>query len=99
MSYLRDTQGIPKRTTGEQYRSNTIATLGQFGVSKRLESRRPRHQMHPLRHAGNLRRPPRGFPADHEFVEDLKLRDLGSAIPFTDKQVCSPKFMTIFVGA
>jgi uncharacterized protein (TIGR02453 family) len=49
--------------------------------------------------AGKLRRPPRGFPADHEFVEDLKLRDLGSAIPFTDKQVCSPKFMTIFVGA
>jgi uncharacterized protein (TIGR02453 family) len=49
--------------------------------------------------AGRLRRPPRGFPADHEFVEDLKLRDLGSAVNFTDKQVCSPNFMTTFVKA
>src|ERR1700739_2548668 len=43
--------------------------------------------------ASKLSRPPRGFPADHEFVEDLKLRDLGTAINFTDAQVCSPKFM------
>ena len=49
--------------------------------------------------AAKLRRPPRGFPADHEFVEDLKLRDLGTAINFTDKQVCSPKFMSTFVTA
>ena len=49
--------------------------------------------------AGKLRRPPRGFPADHEFVEDLKLRDLGSAVNFTDKQVCSTRFMSIFVQA
>jgi uncharacterized protein (TIGR02453 family) len=49
--------------------------------------------------AGKLRRPPRGFPADHEFVEDLKLRDLGTAVNFTDKQVCGPRFMAIFVEA
>ncbi|MFZ1142293.1 MAG: TIGR02453 family protein [Candidatus Sulfotelmatobacter sp.] len=49
--------------------------------------------------ASKLLRPPRGFPADHEFVEDLKLRDLGTAVDFTDKQVCSPKFMSIFVNA
>jgi uncharacterized protein (TIGR02453 family) len=49
--------------------------------------------------ASKLRRPPRGFPSDHEFVEDLKLRDLGTAINFTDKQVCSPKFMAIFIQA
>src|SRR5262249_41624452 len=36
--------------------------------------------------ASRLSRPPRGFPADHEFVEDLKLRDLGTAINFTDAQ-------------
>ena len=48
-------------------------------------------------HASKLRRPPRGFPADHEFVEDLKLRDLGTAVDFTDKQVCSSKFMSMFV--
>ena len=49
--------------------------------------------------AGKLSRPPRGFPCDHEFVEDLKLRDLGSAEDLTDNQVCSPKFMPIFVDA
>jgi uncharacterized protein (TIGR02453 family) len=49
--------------------------------------------------AGKLRRPPHGFPADHEFVEDLKLRDLGTSVNFTDKQVCSPKFMSTFGGA
>jgi uncharacterized protein (TIGR02453 family) len=49
--------------------------------------------------AGKLRRPPRGFPADHEFVEDLKLRDLGTSVEFPDKQICGPRFMSIFLGA
>jgi len=49
--------------------------------------------------ASKLSRAPRGFPSDHEFVEDLKLRDLGTAVNFTDKQVCSPRFMTIFTQA
>ena len=49
--------------------------------------------------AGKLSRPPRGFPCDHEFVEDLKLRDLGSAEDLTDIEVCSPRFMPIFAAA
>lgn len=49
--------------------------------------------------ASKLRRPPRGFPADHEFVEDFKLRDLGTAVNFSDKQVCSTRFMSTFVIA
>jgi uncharacterized protein (TIGR02453 family) len=49
--------------------------------------------------ASKLSGPPRGFPADHEFVEDLKLRDIGTAISFTDAQVCSPKFMALFTTA
>jgi uncharacterized protein (TIGR02453 family) len=49
--------------------------------------------------AGKLSRPPRGFPCDHEFVDDLKLRDLGCSVEFKDKQVCSPKFMSIFTAA
>jgi uncharacterized protein (TIGR02453 family) len=49
--------------------------------------------------ASKLSRPPRGFPADHEFVEDLKLRDLGTAVEFTDRQVCSPRFMSVFATA
>jgi len=49
--------------------------------------------------ASRLSRPPRGFPADHEFVDDLKLRDLGTAISFTDQQVCSPRFMATFAAS
>ena len=49
--------------------------------------------------AGKLSRAPRGFPVNHEFVEDLKLRDLGSAIEFTDKQVCSTGFITQFANS
>ncbi len=49
--------------------------------------------------ASKLSRPPRGFCSDHEFVEDLKLRDLGTAVNFTDAQVCSPRFMAIFTAA
>lgn len=49
--------------------------------------------------ATKLSRPPRGFSSDHEFVDDLKLRDLGCWVEFSEKQVCSPKFMSIFTAA
>jgi hypothetical protein len=32
-------------------------------------------------------------------VEDLKLRDLGTAVDVTDSQVYGPKFMPIFLAA
>jgi len=32
-------------------------------------------------------------------LDDLKLRDLGTSIEFTDKQVCSPQFLTTFARA
>lgn len=46
-----------------------------------------------------LSRPPRGFPCNHEFVEHLKLKDLGTSIDFTEKQVLSPRFMQLFTEA
>ena len=49
--------------------------------------------------ASKLSRPPRGFPADHEFVDDLKLRDLGTSIEFSEKQICSPQFLSTFADA
>lgn len=65
----------------------------------RAEEWRPVRKLLNWDDASKLSRPPRGFCRDHEFVEDLKLRDLGSAIEFSDKQVCSPKFMSIFTAA
>jgi uncharacterized protein (TIGR02453 family) len=49
--------------------------------------------------AGKLSRPPRGFPCDHEFVEDLKLRDVGTSVEFTTEQVCGSRFMATFAAA
>jgi uncharacterized protein (TIGR02453 family) len=49
--------------------------------------------------ASRLSRPPRGFPSDHEFVDDLKLRDIGTSVDFSVEQVCSSRFMTTFATA
>lgn len=49
--------------------------------------------------ASKLSRPPRGFPCDHEFVEDLKLRDLGTSVEFTVDQVCGPRFLPTYAAA
>ncbi len=39
-----------------------------------------------------LKRPPRGFPADHPLVEDLKLKEFVTAQKLTEKQICRPDF-------
>ena len=49
--------------------------------------------------ASKLSRPPRGFPANHEFVDDLKLRDLGTSVDFSDRQVLGPRFMQDLAAA
>jgi len=68
-------------------------------IMSRPEEWRAVHKLLNWDDAGKLTRPPRGFPAHHEFVEDLKLRDLGAAVDFTDDQVCGSRFMSIFAAA
>ena len=46
-----------------------------------------------------LMRPPRGFDPNHPFVEDLKLKDFVTTVSFTEKQVCSPRFILDFTAA
>ena len=41
----------------------------------------------------SLKRPPRGYDADHPFVEDLKRKDYYAMFPFSEKQACAPDFM------
>ncbi|MGE5205923.1 MAG: DUF2461 domain-containing protein [Chlamydiota bacterium] len=48
---------------------------------------------------GALRRPPRGYPADHPLVEDLKRKDFIASVEFSRAQVCGPKFMAEFLAA
>ncbi|MGQ0568105.1 MAG: DUF2461 family protein [Armatimonadota bacterium] len=46
-----------------------------------------------------LKRVPAGHDPEHPFAEDLKLKDLYTTTRFTDRQVCSPDFMSGFLAA
>jgi len=46
----------------------------------------------------SLKRSPRGYDANHELVDILKLKDFTALAPITQKQVCSPDFLTEFAG-
>ncbi|HEY7161095.1 MAG TPA: TIGR02453 family protein [Acidobacteriota bacterium] len=41
----------------------------------------------------SLKRPPRGFDADHPFIKDLMQTDFVSSIRFTTKEMKNPKFL------
>jgi uncharacterized protein (DUF2461 family) len=43
-----------------------------------------------------LKRPPRGFDADHPFLEDLKRKSFTTRTPFTEKQACAGDFPARF---
>jgi uncharacterized protein (TIGR02453 family) len=46
-----------------------------------------------------LRRPPRGYDANHPFIEDLKRKDFVSSVRFSDKEVTSSRFLSDFVAS
>lgn len=45
---------------------------------------------------GSLKRPPRGYPADHPFIEDLKRTDFVTSVRLTEKEICAPSFISDF---
>jgi uncharacterized protein (TIGR02453 family) len=46
-----------------------------------------------------LKRPPRGFDANHRFIEDIQRKDFVASVGFTETQVCGPRFMRDFAAA
>ncbi len=44
-----------------------------------------------------LKRPPKGYPPDHELIETLKYKDFTYFTAFDEKQACSPNFMGMFL--
>ncbi|MDQ6801659.1 MAG: DUF2461 domain-containing protein [Acidobacteriota bacterium] len=48
---------------------------------------------------GSLKRPPRGFAADHPMVEDLKRTDFVTSMALTEKEICSKNFMADFAAS
>ncbi len=47
----------------------------------------------------SLTRPPKGFAADHAFIEDLKRKDFVVSVALTEEQVCAPTLMRDFTAA
>ena len=47
----------------------------------------------------SLAKPPRGFDAQHRFVDDLKMKDYVTSITFSEDEVCSQKFLRDFAAA
>ena len=41
-----------------------------------------------------LKRPPRGYPADHPFIDDIKRTDFIATVDFPEARAYSPRFMT-----
>ena len=46
----------------------------------------------------SLIRPPRGYPVDHELIEDIKRKDFIAAEAFTDKVACSTELRDVVVA-
>lgn len=45
-----------------------------------------------------LKRVPSGFPTDHPCAEDLKLKDIFTVAPLTEKEVCAPDFLDRYLA-
>ena len=45
---------------------------------------------------GSLKRPPRGFPADHPLIDDLKRTDFVTSVRLADSELIAPGFMASF---
>jgi len=46
-----------------------------------------------------LKRPPRGFDADHPLIEDVKRLSFTTGVEFSERQACAPDFPARFVAA
>jgi uncharacterized protein (DUF2461 family) len=47
----------------------------------------------------SLKRPPRGYDADHPFIKDLMMKDFVCSHRFTNKELKSPQFLQQFVDS
>jgi uncharacterized protein (TIGR02453 family) len=47
---------------------------------------------------GSLKRPPRGYAADHPYIEDLKRTDFVASVPLSEEEMCGGAFLTKFAG-
>ena len=48
---------------------------------------------------GSLKRPPKGYPADHPFIDDLKRTDFVTSVRLSERELCSATFLADFTAA
>ncbi len=48
---------------------------------------------------GALKRPPKGYAADHPYIKDLKRTDFTTSVALTEKEITSNSFMADFAAA
>lgn len=78
--------------------SESLKKIRDEIVGKTKEWKKIRDQKLEI-HGETLQRPPRGYDANHAFVDDLKRKDFFAVDNYTDKQVCAPDFMDRFVDS
>ncbi len=75
--------------------SDTLRRIRHFIVDNpdawKRATRSPTFRRHFRFQGESLKRPPRGFEADHELIDDLKLKSFASGTPIDDAVVCSPR--------
>jgi uncharacterized protein (TIGR02453 family) len=76
----------------------SLARLRQAIVERSPEWMAVKRSKLPIE-GGTLKRPPRGFPCDHPFMDDLKRTDFVTSVRVTDKEVCAPGFLNDFAAA
>jgi uncharacterized protein (TIGR02453 family) len=75
----------------------TLQMVRERIADKPAEWKNPRSM---LDHGENaLKRPPRGFDADHPMIEDIKRKSFTASVRLKDRQILAPDLMQTFLGA
>lgn len=68
--------------------------------SKDWEKARRQLRAHRLQIEGDqLTRVPKGYDPEHRFVDDIKRKDFVTIVDFSQRQVCSPRFLVDYLAA
>ena len=84
----------PDGATVKKIREQLVADPGGWKKAVGSKSFRQRFALE----GDKLKRPPRGFDAEHPLIEDLKRKDFIAVTRFTQKEVTSADFLTRFTA-
>lgn len=77
----------PEPDTQRKIRQFLFDNPGSWKAATRSPTFKRRYQLD----GDTLTRPPRGFPADHELIDDIKRKDFVAGTPLDDSVILGPK--------